>query len=235
MYDWQKKYREGGGLAELSTKMAPGRKKLLTDRQLLQLSGWLRMNPRQLGFDFGLWTRKIVRELIRREFGIDYTPQNVGKILKMLGFSPQRPVWQALERDPEKRRKWTEETFPAIKKRADREGAKIYFADEAYSRTDHHAGTTWAPVGQTPVAEHIGARGNRHGTSVPAAPGGDGSSTARSAPRSGNLPSSSPSGWTTTTSGRSAASPRTRPGWSSSSRPHASPGTGTSSWMRRRT
>ncbi len=51
-----------------------------------------------------------------------------------------------------------EETFPAIKRRADQEGAKIYFADEAYSRTDHHAGTTWALVGQTPIAEHIGAR-----------------------------------------------------------------------------
>ena len=157
VYDWQSKYREGG-LAALSTKIAPGRKKLLTDEQLLKLRTWLRGNPRQVQFDFGLWTRKIVRDLIHREFGIDYTPQNVGKILKMLGFSPQRPVWQALERDPEKRRRWTEETFPAIKKRADQEGAKVYFADEAYSRTDHHAGTTWALVGQTPVAEHIGAR-----------------------------------------------------------------------------
>src|SRR5215469_5599849 len=157
VYEWQSKFRTGG-LAALSTKIASGRKMLLTDKQLLQLYKWLRGNPRQMQFDFGLWTRKIVRELIRREFGIDYTPQNVGKILKMLGFSPQRPVWRALERDPEKRRKWMEETFPAIKKRADEEGAKIYFADEAYSRTDHHAGTTWALVGQTPVAEHIGAR-----------------------------------------------------------------------------
>lgn len=157
IYEWQSKFREGG-LAALSTKIASGRKMLLTDKQLLQLYKWLCGNPRQVQFDFGLWTRKIVRDLIRREFGIDYTPQNVGKILKMLGFSPQRPVWQALERDPEKRRQWTEETFPAIKERADREGAKIYFADEAYSRTDHHAGTTWAPVGRTPVAKHIGAR-----------------------------------------------------------------------------
>ena len=155
VYEWQSKFRQGG-LAALSTKIASGRKMLLTDKQLLQLYKWLCGNPRQVQFDFGLWTRKIVRDLIRREFGIDYTPQNVGKILKMLGFSPQRPVWQALERDPEKRRQWMEETFPAIKKRADQEGAKIYFADEAYSRTDHHAGTTWAPVGQTPVAKHIG-------------------------------------------------------------------------------
>lgn len=157
VYGWQKKYR-GGGLAELSTKMASGRKKLLTDGQMLQLSGWLRMNPRQLGFDSGLWTRKIVRDLIKREFGIDYTMQNTGKVLKRLGFSPQRPVYQALERDPEKRRTWTEETFPAIRERAGREGAKIYFTDEAACRTDHHGGATWAPVGQTPVVEHVGKR-----------------------------------------------------------------------------
>jgi transposase len=157
VYEWQRKFREGG-LAELSTKIASGRKRALTDEQLLKLYKWLLGNPRQVQFDFGLWTRKIVRELIRREFGVDYTPQNVGKILKMLGFSPQRPVWQALERDPERRRAWMEEAFPAIKRRADQEGASIYFADEAYSRTDHHAGTTWGLVGQTPVAQHIGAR-----------------------------------------------------------------------------
>ena len=109
-------------------------------------------------FESGLWTRKIVRDLISREFGISYTPQNVGKILKMLGFSAQRPVFRALERDPELRRTWTEETFPAIRERAGREDAKIYFADEAAARTDHHGGATWAPVGQTPVAEHKAAR-----------------------------------------------------------------------------
>jgi transposase len=157
VYSWQAKFREGG-LSALSTKIASGRKCLLTDKQLLQLYKWIRGNPRQVQFDFGLWTRKIVRDLIKREFGIDYTPQNVGKILKMLGFSPQRPVYQALEREPEKRRIWTEETFPAIQKRAAREGARIYFADEAACRTDHHGGTTWAPVGQTPAVRHIGQR-----------------------------------------------------------------------------
>ena len=159
VYGWQSKFRKGG-LAALSTKIASGPKRLLTDKQLLQLYWWLRGNPRQVGFDSGLWTRKIVGELIRREFGIDYSPQNVGKILAMLGFSPQRPVYQALERDPEKRRKWMEETFPAIKKRADQEGAKIFFADEAACRTDHHAGTTWAPAGQTPVVKGTGKREN---------------------------------------------------------------------------
>ena len=85
VYGWQKSYREGG-LAALSTKIASGRKRLLTDQQMLELSGCLRLNPRQLEFNFGLWTRKLVRELIRIRFGIDYSEQNVGRILKMLGF-----------------------------------------------------------------------------------------------------------------------------------------------------
>ena len=142
VYGWQKAYR-GGGLAALSTKIASGRKRLLTDKQMLELSGYLRLNPRQLEFDFGLWTRKLVRDLIRTRFGIDYSEQNVGRILKMLGFSPQRPVYQALERNEGKRRIWMEETFPAIRERAETEGAKIFFADEAGCRTDHHSGRTW--------------------------------------------------------------------------------------------
>jgi transposase len=34
-----------------------------------------------------------VREIISREFGVSYNEQNVGKILKLLGFSVQRPVY----------------------------------------------------------------------------------------------------------------------------------------------
>jgi len=37
-------------------------------------------------------------------------------------------------------------------------GATIYFGDEAGVRTDFHAGTTWAPVGQTPVVRTTGTR-----------------------------------------------------------------------------
>jgi transposase len=157
IYVWQKDYREGG-LAALSTKIASGRKSLLSDKQMIELSRMLRLNPRQLEFDFGLWTRRRVRELILRNFGIDYSEQNVGRILKLLGFSPQRPVYQAAQQDDEKRRKWMEEEFPAIRKRAATEGAQIFFADEAGCRNDHHSGTTWAPVGETPVVKFTGKR-----------------------------------------------------------------------------
>jgi transposase len=93
-----------------------------------------------------------------RKFGIDYSGQNVGRILKMLGFSPQRPAYQAHQQDPEKRRQWTEEIFPGLVKRAEKEGAKIFFADEAGCRNDHQSGTTWAPAGETPVVKFTAKR-----------------------------------------------------------------------------
>jgi len=157
VYGWQKSYQEGG-LAALSTKIASGRKRLLSDEQMLKLAKLLRLNPRQLELDYGLWTRKRIREIIAREFGIDYTEQNVGKILKLLGFSPQRPVYQAIQQNEEKRREWTEKTFPGISRRAAEEGASIFFADEAGCRNDHHSGTTWAPVGETPVVKFTAKR-----------------------------------------------------------------------------
>jgi hypothetical protein len=113
-------------------------------------------DPRQFQFDFALWTRRIVRDLIRRQFGVEMTPQGVGLLLRRLGLSPQRPLYRAYQQNPEAVRRWKQEQFPAIREQARREGAEVYFGDESGVRTDHHAGTTWAPVGQTPVVEVTG-------------------------------------------------------------------------------
>lgn len=54
--------------------------------------------------------------------------------------------------------RWKTQEYPAIRAAAQKQGATIYFADEAGIRSDYHSGTTWAPVGQTPVAHNTGAR-----------------------------------------------------------------------------
>jgi transposase len=118
----------------------------------------LTRDPRQLQFEFALWTRQMVRELIKREFGVDYTPEAVGNILHDLGLSPQRPLTRAYQQDPERVRRWKEEEYPAIRKAAKAAGGTIFFCDEAGIRTDYHSGTTWAPVGQTPIVRGTGDR-----------------------------------------------------------------------------
>ena len=108
--------------------------------------------------DFALWTRKIVRDVIRQSFGADMTLQGVGKLLRRLGLSPQRPLYRAWQRNEEAVRRWKADEFPAIRDKARRIGADLYFCDEASVRTDHHSGTTWGPVGATPVVVGTGKR-----------------------------------------------------------------------------
>lgn len=147
------------GLDGLKTKKTRGRPAKLSDEQLRTLYTLIvGVNPRQLSFDFGLWTRRLARDLIWREFRVRLTEASVGRILRSIGLSPQRPLYRAYQQDPEKVERWKRDEYPAIRAQAAKEGALIFFADEASVRTDYHAGTTWAPVGQTPVVETSGKR-----------------------------------------------------------------------------
>lgn len=156
IFDWQRVYRAQGAEA-LRTKKTRGPKSKLTEGQMSQLYRLIAGNdPRQLSFGLALWTRGMIQELIFRQFGIRLSIVSVGNILAKLGMSPQRPLYRSYEQDPEKVRAWKQEAFPQIQARAKKEGAAIFFADEASVRTNYHAGTTWAPVGKTPVVSGSG-------------------------------------------------------------------------------
>jgi transposase len=156
--EWWQKYREGG-LAALSTKFASGRPTTLTDRQMLELRALLLGNdPRQFSLGFALWTRALVGELIRRRFNVALSDVTVGRILKKLGMSAQRPLYRAYQQDSERVRVWRQETYPRIRREAAECGGIVLFADEAAVRTDFHAGTTWGAIGQTPVVTATGER-----------------------------------------------------------------------------
>lgn len=158
VFAWLAKYREGGEEA-LQAKPVPGRPAKLSGQQLARLYRLIvDHDPRQLRFAFALWTRDMVRELLRREFGVRLSAVSVGRLLRKLGLSPQRPLWRAWQQDPEAVARWKETEFPAIRREAAAVGATIWFADEAGIRSDYHAGTTWSPVGQTPVVKTTGAR-----------------------------------------------------------------------------
>src|SRR5512133_2255843 len=158
VYGWLAKYREGG-LDALRAKPVPGRPPSLSGTQLARLYGLVVGNdPRQLQFAFALWTRAMVRELIRREFGVRLSEVSVGRLLRKLGLSPQRPLYRAYQQNPEAVARWKAEEYPAIRANAAEVGATIYFTDEAGVRSDYHAGTTWAPVGRTPVVVTTGDR-----------------------------------------------------------------------------
>jgi transposase len=158
VYSWLAKYRQGG-LEALRARPVPGRPPTLSGAQLARLYHLVVGNdPRQLRFAFALWTRAMIRELIRPEFGVRLSEVSVGRLLRKLGLSPQRPLYRAYQQNPEAVARWKAETYPQIRAEAAATGGTVYFADEAGVRSDYHAGTTWAPVGKTPMVAATGDR-----------------------------------------------------------------------------
>lgn len=99
-----------------------------------------------------------MRSLIQRRFGVTLSRSQTGRYLKAWGLTPQKPVRRAYEHDPVKVTRWLREDYPIIRARAKREKADIYWGDEMGMRSDHHAGTTYAPRGKTPVITATGRR-----------------------------------------------------------------------------
>jgi transposase len=114
--------------------------------------------PDQLKLPFYLWTRAAVAQLIEREFGIELSLTSVGRYLKSWGLSAQKPVRRAYERNDEAIKRWLEDDYPALARQAKREKATIYWGDEMGLRSDHVTGTSYAPVGETPVIRATGQR-----------------------------------------------------------------------------
>lgn len=158
IYKWLAAYHYGGEDA-LKAKPIPGAPPKLDGTQMAKLAKIIRdKNPLQLKFEYALWTLAIIREVIRRQFDVSLSEVSVGRLMKRLGFTPQRPLYRAWQQDAKLVDQWRAKDYPKIAERAKKEGAMIFFADEAGIRSDHHAGTTWAPKGKTPVVEATGAR-----------------------------------------------------------------------------
>jgi transposase len=158
VFAWKKAWKAGGAQA-LAAKPVPGRPGTLSDEQSAELKVLLTGHtPADYGFDAALWTRALIADLVEQRFGVRFTDTWVGTLMRRLGFSPQRPVYKATQQDPEKIQQWRTVVYPAIRAQAAQVGASIYFGDEAHLRSDFHAGTTWAPVGQTPVITASGKR-----------------------------------------------------------------------------
>ncbi len=158
IYNWLALYRAGGWDA-LRQRKAPGRQPQLTPRQLRWLYNTITMkSPLQLKFPFALWTRAMIVKLIRDRFGVKLSVTSVGRLLARLGLTCQRPMYVAYEQNPSLVEKWLATEYPRIRREARKHKAEIYFGDEAGVRSDHHAGTTWSPRGQTPIVLGTGQR-----------------------------------------------------------------------------
>lgn len=120
---WADEFRTGGREA-LKKAGRAGRKAALTESDRKRLEQLLLQGPEKLGYETPLWTCARVAHLIEDEFGVEYHPGHVWKILDDLGWSCQRPVGRARERNEEAIRRWRRVEWPAIKKKPKPKGVR---------------------------------------------------------------------------------------------------------------
>lgn len=105
---------KGNGVFEV--QLPPGRPSRLTARQFRRLERILLKGPLAFGYKTDLWTTQRIAEVIKREFGVSYHRDHIGRVMKKLGWSHQKPDRRAIERKDERVEEWREQDWPRVKK-----------------------------------------------------------------------------------------------------------------------
>lgn len=109
---------------DLAKVRQQGRKSQLDEAARERLRAALVAGPKKAGFATELWTLPRVRQLIVERFGQRFSTVHVWRVLRQLGFTPQRPEGRSRERDEAQIAEWKSKTWPAIKKKPGGKGAR---------------------------------------------------------------------------------------------------------------
>lgn len=121
---WIKCAREQG-VEGLRSRAHPGAPAKLTAQQRAQIPALLAQGAEAHGFRGNVWTAQRVAVVIERAFGVRYHPVHVGRLLRQAGWSRQRPIQRATQRDEAAITRWYEEHWPAIKKKQARKDTPL--------------------------------------------------------------------------------------------------------------
>ena len=105
-----------GGRDALRRAPRTGRPSKLTREALRRIEAGLKRGPEALGYRTSLWTAWRVVDLIEREAAVKYSTVHAWRVLRALGWTPQRPAGRALERNEAAIRRWRRVRWPELKK-----------------------------------------------------------------------------------------------------------------------
>ena len=101
----------------LRNRSRPGAIPKLTQQQREQLPDLLKRGAQAYGFVGDVWTQARIASVIKREFGVSYHVDHIGRLLRSMGWSVQKPIERATERNDAAIESWRRERWPAIKKK----------------------------------------------------------------------------------------------------------------------
>ena len=114
---WKADFRRHGS-AGLKAVPASGRPLRMGLALRRRLSRHLLAGARKAGYPTDLWTCPRVAKFIHKRFGIAYHARYVPRMLRSMGWSPQRPERMARERDERAIQRWVKVEWPRIKKKS---------------------------------------------------------------------------------------------------------------------
>lgn len=155
---WLTTYKRKGKKA-LQKRKAPGAKRKLETKEIVNLLGFIKRPATEFGFENPLWTSKKIQMLIEKKSKKTIHVSNIRKMLHAWNFTPQIPTKGAFEQKSEEVQKWLTVDWPKIKAHCRRWQAMLYFIDEARVSLIPVMGRTWAPKGETPIIKVTGKKG----------------------------------------------------------------------------
>lgn len=111
---WQRAYESGGAEALRSKKR--GRPTRLSEKQLEQFEKALLQGARAHGWSGDIWTLQRIGIVLKRLHGVSYHTGHIWRVLRSMGWSPQRPATRARERDEDAIEGWKKQEWPRLKK-----------------------------------------------------------------------------------------------------------------------
>ncbi len=153
-----KKYGEAGFAYQKRGVKSGERNHLKNGQEQDLVKNIIDHTPDEVGLQNTLWTSKVVNAYVKKTYKVSFSERGMRNFMNRLGFSSQKPIKVAYQRNPEKVRVWLEETYPRIKARASLEGARIYWGDEMGINSQDNRGRTYGLVGQKPVIKKTGSR-----------------------------------------------------------------------------
>lgn len=109
-----------GGVEALRNQPRLGATPKLTQQQRARLPDLLLRGAPAYGFVGDVWTQERIASVIKREFGVSYHPDHIGRLLRSEGWSVQKPIERATERNDAAIEHWRNQKWPAIKKKPSR-------------------------------------------------------------------------------------------------------------------
>ena len=148
--EWIKKFEAEVGLGDQARSGRPAK---LSSGQQQQLKAIVTRHQEQV------WTARHVSVLLEAVFLVSYAPKYIPELLRSVGLSYHKAMHYLVKKNEVQRKKWIQETLPALHAQVVQAGWRLFSLDEVGFQTEVTLAYSWGPQGDRIEIENYGRHG----------------------------------------------------------------------------